>query len=166
MFISILITLYINRQQAINSKSINDIISSGEYADLAIFFFFLLAGARVKEMRGVEISRQDEFRREMGELQCRRLYGEELATNPNAYSILTRKTFTRRLLDWLLAQSRSSILEFHEYARNYFLLQAKVHYRKICILKRKRKMKKIHIQFWAYFAQIQPKERRQQIIKR
>lgn len=48
MFISILITLYINRQQAINSKSINN-ISSGEDIDLAIFFF--LAGARVEEVR-------------------------------------------------------------------------------------------------------------------
>lgn len=48
VFILILITLYINRQQAINSKSINN-ISSGEDIDLAIFFF--LAGARVKEVR-------------------------------------------------------------------------------------------------------------------
>lgn len=47
MFISILITLYINRQQAINSKSIND-ISSGELQILRSFFF--LVGARVKEV--------------------------------------------------------------------------------------------------------------------
>lgn len=50
VFISILITLYINRQQAINSKSINNISSGGD-ADLTIFYFFL-AGARVKEVRG------------------------------------------------------------------------------------------------------------------
>lgn len=49
VFISILITLYINRQQAINSKSINN-ISSGEDTDLTISFLFL-AGAMVKEVR-------------------------------------------------------------------------------------------------------------------
>lgn len=39
VFILILITLYINRQQAINSKSINDISSGGD-ADLVICSFF------------------------------------------------------------------------------------------------------------------------------
>lgn len=97
---------------------------------------------------GVDISRQDEFRREMGELQCRRRNGQELATNHRVYC-REKDVYTADYLtdSRLLAQSRSSILEFHEYARNYFSLQAEVHYRKICIFKRKRKKKRIVYSF-------------------
>lgn len=103
MFISILITLYINRQQAINSKSINN-ISSGEDIDLAIFFSRRCKSRGGEGMEGEEgggalrCSGGMNRWKEMGELRYQRRYGiQELAMDING--IFSREAFIRRLLD-------------------------------------------------------------------
>lgn len=126
--------------------------------------FFFLVGARVKE---VKRALRYPDRMNFGEKWANFNVVVEMDRNQQRFIAFIVARERRLHADYLtdsrlLAQSRSSILEFHEYARNYFSLQAEVHYRKICIFKRKRK-KKNRIQFWAYFAQVQPKERRQQI---
>lgn len=57
------IYIYVNRQQAINSKSINDTSSGGD-VDLAIFLSRRCRGQRGSE-GGVKMARRDEFTREM-----------------------------------------------------------------------------------------------------
>lgn len=154
VFISILITLYINRQQAINSKSINN-ISSGEDIDLAIFFFSQVQGSR----RWGSPNR-NESRKEMGELQCHCRYGQELAMDITEYS-RERRLYADYLIDSrLLAQFWSSIL-FSEYARNYFSFASGVHYKKSLYSQTEKEKRVIYNSGHTSRKFVQPKEQRQ-----
>jgi len=136
VFISILITLYINRQQAINSKSINN-ISSGEDTDLAIFFSRRCKGQGSEE--AFEMSRRDEISERNGWTSMSSIWtGIVIAMDITEYS-RERRLYADYLTDSrLLAQFRSSIL-FLNTQETISHLQAECTTKESLFSKRKRK---------------------------
>lgn len=88
----------------------------------------------------------------MGEFQCYRRYGRELAMDTTEYSRERRLYADYLTYSRLLAQFRSSIL-FLNTQETISHLQAECT-TKESLYSSNRKGKKSDIQFWAYFAQI------------
>lgn len=150
--------MYINRQQAINSKSINN-ISSGEDIDLAIFISRRCKGQGSEE--ALRCPDGMKSRKEMGELSMSSsIWTGELAMDINmAEYSRERRLYADYLTDSrLLAQFRSSIL-FLNTQETISHLQAECTTKESLYSPNRKGKKRVIYSLWAYFAQIRSTKR-------
>jgi len=160
MFISILITLYINRQQAINSKSIND-ISSGEDIDLAIFFSRRCKGSR--KWGGIDMSRRDKnLGKKWVNFNVVDMDGK-LAMDTTEYSRERRLYADYLTYSRLLAHNSDREISYFWIRKKLFLIcKRSALQKKVCILQTEKEKRVIYSSGHTSRKFVQPKEQRQQ----